>query len=131
MRWLFQSISLFSRQLRLSCHPERSAVLSKDLRLLFAHFLTLLAVRPARRVAFPSAVASPIPASSNPRQPAPAPSPESSHYPTGVLRRPTLFHTWQYLLSSARAPRPHRQCVRRDRKSTRLNSSHLGISYAV
>src|SRR5262245_63434705 len=28
-------------------------------------------------------------------------------------------------------PLPHDQAARRDRKSTRLNSSHLGISYAV
>src|SRR5205814_8560896 len=72
--------------------------------------------------------------------------------PTARARKPTLFPYTTLFRSRARAPvrshrarRPaavqHRPCKPRglrsgarrvrDRKSTRLNSSHLGISYAV
>src|SRR6476659_10865594 len=59
-----------------------------------------------------------------------------------MIRRPprstlfpytTLFRSRQLRRSAAGQPArfdPRRAC-RRDRKSTRLNSSHLGISYAV
>src|SRR5262245_64713998 len=66
-----------------------------------------------------------------------------------MIRRPprsTLF-PYTTLFRSARSPPQHQVCARtpmiwpaqapparsarRDRKSTRLNSSHLGISYAV
>src|SRR5437899_10039229 len=63
-----------------------------------------------------------------------------------MLRRPprstlfpytTLFRSWlrggaPALVSSHGGPdEPHQFARDRDRKSTRLNSSHLGISYAV
>src|SRR5262245_64363023 len=50
---------------------------------------------------------------------------ETLEYPLAVRRgnaRPRVLHLDHRLA---------RRCLRRDRKSTRLNSSHLGISYAV
>src|SRR5262245_49208879 len=53
--------------------------------------------------------------------------------PTGGLRPRRLLQ--RVGLSRGNAPRARRaaadSCPRADRKSTRLNSSHLGISYAV
>src|SRR5256885_9146094 len=42
------------------------------------------------------------------------------------LRKLSAAKTWTYEIDA-----PARSCIRRDRKSTRLNSSHLVISYAV
>src|SRR5215831_20105679 len=56
-----------------------------------------------------------------------------------MIRRPprstlfpytTLFRSW-LIAGGPRHDRPPRSPGRQDRKSTRLNSSHLGISYAV
>src|SRR5947199_2577352 len=47
-------------------------------------------------------------------------------------RRRVLRAEGDHRLEHAAAPEPHRRTPRGgDRKSTRLNSSHLGISYAV
>src|SRR3712207_8025434 len=56
--------------------------------------------------------------------------------PPGTPRRwPTAGTTWPITGTSTRAsgrsPTPTRCWPRRDRKSTRLNSSHANISYAV
>src|SRR5471030_3345065 len=57
-----------------------------------------------------------------------------------MIRRPprstlfpytTLFRSWRRAECAAGPRRHRRPAVRQDRKSTRLNSSHLGISYAV
>src|SRR5262245_62910764 len=50
----------------------------------------------------------------------------------GQLRcRGTHPFPTQELLGQSLRPARRRPCLARDRKSTRLNSSHLGISYAV
>src|SRR5437899_8121987 len=55
--------------------------------------------------------------------------------PRGRLLAPTRLSLGarapRAAVGPARAPRDNRVGARRDRKSTRLNSSHLGISYAV
>src|SRR5205814_8732556 len=50
-----------------------------------------------------------------------------AHELGAVSRRSKRLHGQR----SAAMPAPGRSLVRGDRKSTRLNSSHLGISYAV
>src|ERR1035441_3683020 len=54
--------------------------------------------------------------------------PRSTLFPyTTLFRSLSVLHTWGQTLQH----HPHVHCVIPDRKSTRLNSSHLGISYAV
>src|SRR5258705_9261100 len=49
----------------------------------------------------------------------------------GPERRARLCREAREEIQSPRDRRPQRPTITRDRKSTRLNSSHLGISYAV
>src|SRR5436190_4323805 len=59
--------------------------------------------------------------------------PRSTLFPYTTLFRSTrsFFHARQDVLRQGRQPRNHPQQEGRDRKSTRLNSSHTVISYAV
>src|SRR2546430_12022790 len=58
--------------------------------------------------------------------------PRSTLFPYTTLFRSLGSSTAARSRGSAWAPAPHsRCCLRRDRKSTRLNSSHSQISYAV
>src|SRR5215471_20240692 len=56
--------------------------------------------------------------------------PRSTLFPYTTLFR-SACRQRNRALSALRAARPHRLRVRADRKSTRLNSSHVEISYAV
>src|SRR5690606_41560344 len=74
-----------------------------------------------------------------PAGPAPSPTTRSVHHDDHrVHRQRAPKHLWGpartclYLPGGLRhAARVHRSDARRDRKSTRLNSSHVKISYAV
>src|SRR5947199_427569 len=58
--------------------------------------------------------------------------PRSTLFPyTTLFRSPTAYGHSQIALRVAAALASGARRARRDRKSTRLNSSHLGISYAV
>src|SRR5690349_22453166 len=50
-------------------------------------------------------------------------------FPNAVIRRSVFRASWP--VDSCRAPSQLEPTRRRDRKSTRLNSSHVEISYAV
>src|SRR5439155_11187069 len=54
--------------------------------------------------------------------------PNSTLFPYTTLFRSTIR---AFAIPSCRARRACARCWRRDRKSTRLNSSHVAISYAV
>src|SRR5262245_64255664 len=90
--------------------------------LLFFPFSFLMLRRPPLSTLFPYTTlfrSIPPESPSSDRPPAPAASGRRMHHRGDALRRRRALHAHL---------RDHR---RRDRKSTRLNSSHLGISYAV
>src|SRR5436305_10815286 len=61
------------------------------------------------------------------------PPPRSTLFPYTTLfrSRRTRPSAWRWSPRRRRRPCPPRRCDRLDRKSTRLNSSHVRISYAV
>jgi len=44
---------------------------------------------------------------------------------------PEFIEKWEHILEDVEKNKIPVQFIKKDRKSTRLNSSHLGISYAV